>query len=618
MRVHEAATKTRLRRLCAALAVAYLPWAPAALAQEGTEPAAAARAPAPVPDPLAAWQSPGDLEERAYRARIAALQVGIPSFDAPARALLLEDRSSALLPRARAAVVLAPDLPLAQSALANALLWEAHDLPGALAAAARGLRALLRHREARPWLEARGFLALRDVLVLGALCFLAAAAARHARAAAHDLGDGLCRLLPLFARGGLLGVLVLVPAMLGQGLAGTALPLFAIVLCYGGVPERRAAWASIAVMLVGLQVPPLAAARALAMLAPDPVSSAFQTVDAAAGSGAEYARLAFASSSDSLAERGLALDARRAGRLGEAADRYRALVAAGRADAALASNAGNVELALGNTERAVELHEFAVELSASPYALHNLAHAYGQAIRPQAQDGALQRLQRAAPDLAFELTQMQEKLAGGYTLDLPIPTEALRRRAIRSPAARAMTAELRRPLAPGRFGAAAGMSVALLLAAAGLARAASRQFGHSGACRGCGGRLCPRCDAVAPKRTLCAACQRLFEKPETADPERRVRRLAELEQRSRWIARARLAASLGVPGAAGLLAGRVWLGLAGALAGVAAWAPAPALADPLAAGAAGSLAFAVGRAGCFALYAAIVAAALRPHPEGTR
>lgn len=616
MYVENGAAKSPLRRLRAALALACLLLAPAAFAQGQT--GAEVWTAAAVPDPLAAWSAAGHLEERAERARVVALQVGVPSFDAPARALVLEDPGTERLPRTRAAVTLAPDLPLAQSALAGALLWESHDLFGALAAAGRSLSALVRHREARPWLEARGWMALRNVLVLGALCFLAGLAARHARSAAHDLGDGISRTLPLFARGGLLGALVLLPALLGQGLSSLALPLFAIVLCYGAAPERRAAWVSVAVLLAGVQLPPAAAARALAALAPDPVSSAYQSVEAAAGSEGENARLTYASASDPLAARGLALEARRSGRLQEAAERYRALLAAGGVDAALASNAGNVELALGNTERAVGLQEFAAELSASPLVLHNLAHAYGQAIRPQAQDGALQRLQRTAPDLAFELTQIQEKLSGGYTLDLPMPNDALRVRALAKSGVRALTADLRRPVAPGRFGSGVGLSVAAVLAAAMLARSASRQFGHSGACRGCGGRLCPRCDGVAPTRTLCAACKRLFEKPETADPERRVRRLAELEMRSRWLSRGRLAVSLVVPGAAGLVSGRVWLGLAGALAGVAALAPIPALPDPLAAGAAGALAFALLRVACLAAYAAIIVASIRPRAEAAQ
>jgi len=201
--------------------------------------------------------------------------------------------------------------------------------------------------------------------------------------------------------------------------------------------------------------------------------------------------------------------------------------------------------------RAVELLERAAQLSASPMVLYNLSYAYGQAIRPRAQDETLQRLQRIAPALAFDLMEIQEKLAGGFTLDLPLPVATLRARAAQARALDGVAFELRRSVAPGVVGAAPVATLAAFLVAAALARATAGRFRRSGACRRCGGRLCPRCDGAASGSKLCAACQRLFERPETADPERRVRRLAELERRALWLSRARLAASVALPGAAG-------------------------------------------------------------------
>jgi tetratricopeptide (TPR) repeat protein len=602
-----------------AAAAAPAPEVPSAVAPTAEIVVSHPRVVDPAPDPLAAWSGAGDLATRADRAHQAALEVGVPSFDAPARALLLDPQPSAgALERARAATIVAPRLPLAQAALASALLWESHDVGGATAAAWRALEALGEHPEARPWLEANGLLVLRNALFFGGLAFLAGLAALHARAAAHDLGDRVSRALPGFARTALLGLAVLAPAILGQGLLGLALSCFTIALCYGSRGERRTAWVAATLLLVGFALGSRGAARAALVFEPDPAASAFRLVEGGMASQGERLRLESASPSDELAARALALLARREGRLAEAAQRYETLLASGHTDASLANNAGNVWLAVGNVDRAVARYELAAQLGASPVVLYNLAYGYGQAIRPSAQDETLQRLQRLDPVLAFDLTQLQAKIAGGFTLDLPMPPAALQSRAASAGAVESVAADLRRPLAPGVLGSDPAFAVAAFVVAAVVAQTASRQFRASSDCRRCGARLCPRCDGVAPARDLCGACHRLFERPETTDPDRRMRRLAELERRFRWLSRARLAASVALPGAAGLLAQRPWLGLAGAVSFCAAVAVALSsrvgVVDPLAAGGAGTLA-AVGLAAlAVGLNAVVCALALQRRP----
>lgn len=623
MHVEVGAAARLLGRSCATLVLAGLLLA-SPRAWPAEEPASEPATPAmptttwvssPTPDPLQAFSGGGDLSARAERAWLAGLQLGAPGFDPAARALLLDAAGGSVVERARSAAVAAPELPLAQAALAGALLGQQHDVTGGLLAVLHAIEALPRHREARLWLEATGFLVARSALFFGAFAFLAGVAALHARAAAHDLGDRVARVLPLFARAGLLGMLVLLPAILGQGIPGVALALFALALCYGGKAERRAAWAAVLLLVVGLELGTRGGARALVALDPDPVASAVQIVEHGMPSRTERARLEYAAGTDPLAARGLALQARREGRLGEAAQRYEALLSPGSTDPTLANNAANVWIALGRADRAVELYELATTLAAPPELLFNLSYGYGQAIRPRAQDQTLQRLQRVAPAFAFDLTQLQSKLAGGFTLDLPLPLDVLRTRAERSEAIPAVASELRRILAPGVLGGAPGVTIAALLAAALGARFAAGRFHRSSACLRCGGRLCPRCDGVVPAREVCTACQRLFERPETADPERRARRLAELEGRTRWLSRARLAASIVLPGAAGLLARRPWLGLAGSLALCAAFACAAyatlGVTDPLAAGGAGVLVFALAQLFCLGAYAGILVLALR-------
>lgn len=602
------ATARRVLRVLLALGMA-LP----SLAAAEEAPVPAPRVADPAPDPLAAWTAPGPLPERAERARLAALQVGIPSFDAPARAMLLDPAIGAPLERARNAVAVAPGLPLAQAALARALLGELR--PGdAVAAAWRALSALPSHPEARFWLEATVALALRDALFFGGLLFLALVALRHGRSAAHDLGDRFAGVLPHFARAGLLGALVLVPSMLGQGLLGLALALVALALSRGDRRERLVALGAGLLLVGGLEAGTRLAARALVAFEPDAVAAAALVIERGTSGAPDLLALEHAQANDPLAARGLAIAARRAGRLQEAAARYDALLDGARGDAVLANNAGNVWMALGDAERAVALYQVADELGGDPVLLYNLSYGYGEAIRPSLQDETLMRLQHRDPELAHALMELQEKLAGGFTLDLPLPRAVFRSRAGLGDGLAATVAELSRPLAPGALGRQPALAMGALLVAALVGRLAAG-YRRSGGCRQCGTRLCPRCDAPSPARDLCTACHRLLRMPETADPERSTRRLAELEQRARTLARIRLAAALFVPGAAGVFAGRPVLGLAGAVLGVAALSfaagPHGLVPDPFAAGGAGSLAFAIGAAGCAVLYAAAVAGSLR-------
>jgi tetratricopeptide (TPR) repeat protein len=574
---------------------------------------------APILDPLATWSRGGDILERAESTRLAALQLGLSGFDPSARSLLLPPQEADSAERARAAVAVAPDLPLARAALARSLLLDDHDVFGALRAAVQTIQSLLRHREARLWLEATGFTVLGNALFFGALLFLVVLCAPKFRAAAHDLGDRIGRVLPLFARAGLLGVLLLVPPLLGQGLLGLGLSLFALAICYGSRAEQRGAWAAAVLLVLGLEIGSLGAARALVALDPDAVSAALNAVSRGVPSRLDHLRLEHASGYDALAARGLAVEARRQGRLREAASRYDGLLASEHADTAVANNAANVALALGDLDRAIALYEQVVDVAPSAVALYNLSYGYGRTIRPRAQDLTLQRLQQQDPSLAFELLQLQSKLPDGFTLDLPLPATALERRADWAEASEAVASDLRRPLAPGLLGAPLAAALALLGTAA-FAHGISRRVRPSRDCSRCGGRVCPRCDGgSAAGQGLCASCRNLFERPETADPERRERRLLELKARQDRVTRGRRVVSWLVPGAAGILVGRPWLGLLGAVSfGFVLAHPALSRAnvvDPLAAGGAGDLAFGGVQALALCVYLVGLLFALRSQPE---
>lgn len=579
--------------------------------------ARASRVRDPAPDPLASWLSHGELQDRALAARLAAFQLGATGFDAAARAMVLDRAAGTPAARARVAVEVSPQLPLSQAALARALATGG-DALGAVGAAARSVAALGVHRDARLWLEAVAALHARDALFFGGLAFLALVALRIARPAGHDLGDRIARLLPSFARAGLLGLLVLLPAILGQGLLGVGVALFALAFARGSRMERRAAVAAAVVLVVGLDAGTRTAAAALLALAPDPVGAAAERIESGLATPSDVAALLRAEASDPLAARMLAVDARRRGRLPEARARYEALLADGRVDAALANNAGNVAMALGDAEAAVAHYELAASLGNHPVSLYNLSYGYGQAIRPSAQDETFRRLQEQDAALATELTTLQATLAGGYTVDLPLPESLLRNRA-GAQRLHPVTAEaLRRGLAPGVLGASPLAAAAAFLAAAVAGRLAAR-FRRSGVCRHCGARTCPRCDAGTASPERCAACDRLLRRPETADPERRERRLAELSERARRLRVVRLAAAAAIPGAAGVFADRPWLGLLGAIAGallLSLCVPGgAALGDPMVAGGAAGLAAVLTVALALAIHALAAVLSLRARPE---
>ena len=118
--MHVAFGAIRCRRFGAALSLAagLLVAAPASPA-EAPSGLSAPRVADPAPDPLAAWSAGDGMTDRADRAHLAGLQVGVPSFDAAARALLLE-RSMSSTERARAATRVAPCfLPTCWASLAN-------------------------------------------------------------------------------------------------------------------------------------------------------------------------------------------------------------------------------------------------------------------------------------------------------------------------------------------------------------------------------------------------------------------------------------------------------------------------------------------------------------------
>jgi hypothetical protein len=529
-----------------------------------------------------AWFAPAlSLEERVSRTRRTSLEFGVWSLDAAARGLLAGSFPGEPLERLEAAVRLAPDLPAIRMAHAREL-WLNGDSPvGALRTAVGALLAIPRHLESALWFSGSGLFVLAVALVVGGLLCIGVAAAFAAPHAAHDLGDALVRGAPTFARVALLAGLLLVPLVLGEGLLGLGAALLAVGTAYGGARQRAVLWLAAAAVVLGAYPVARFAGATLTAFSEDPVAEAAFSAARGFALPSDVARLTAAAEEDVLAVRALALHARREGNMGEADARYQALRG---------------------------------ELSGSPVVLFNLAQAYGRAFQVEDLARTLAAAQEVDGEVVAELTGLQGADPQGFVADLPLPAELMWSRILASGGGEAFAAELRAPLAPGVLGrdwraaALAFGGVALVTALLGSRLRASRW------CSRCGRRLCPRCDPEAEGGELCEACTCLFQQPETTDRALRLARMNALRERERRLDKTAWLASVLIPGAAGLLAGRPLRSLLGALlfavaAASALWRGGVAP-DPLVAGAAAPFAFLGVAVLAMVAYAAVAAVSL--------
>jgi hypothetical protein len=467
------------------------------------------------PPPLAlpaldrAWRDPaGGPAERAARVRAAADALGIVNVEPAARALLVEPGAGRALERAEAAVRVAPDLPAAQLALAQAA-WSEGGGPGAaLAAVRRALAALPRHLESLLWLEATVLTLLFAAALVAGFGWIAVRGGLAARDAAHDLADRLDPNLPGFVRAALLAALVLAPAALGEGALGAALALFALGWWAGDTKQRRAL--GVAAGLLALALGPLsgAAGRALAAPSADPVVLAASAAETGFLDPADAARLERAAAAgDPLAVQALGRRARRLGDL----ERAEALVAPllegeNGSDPRLLNDAAHARLLRGDTAGAIALYRRAIEARPSAELWFNLAQAHMRAIDIEAHEAALDEAQAEDAGRTSELTRRLAE-SDDALVDLPFPVLALRARLVDA-ADPAAGAALRARWAPGVMGRAPWLAPLAFAAAAVLATLLARRRTPSHGCLACGSRLCARCGLGDPRQKVCADCAR--------------------------------------------------------------------------------------------------------------
>ncbi len=541
-----------------------------ALAGLPATPSAAAPDPASLPaDPALvslieqAWLAPApDFAARVARTRRTALELGAWSLDAAARSLAADEWPASELDRTSAAVALAPDLPAAHMRLAQEL-WLTNGEPvTAIRAAIDAMRAIGRHLEASLWFGGTGLFVLAVALVAGGLLAVALAGTAGLAHAAHDFGHLLPFAMPAFACWAGLAAVLALPLALGEGGLGLALALLGVAVIYGGRAQRRAML--VAAVGIGIGAYPLMryAGAALAALPGDPVAQATFAVAHGIATPVEITRLASVADRDPLAARGLAIHARRFGDLARADALYERLLASGAEDVSAQNNAADVQLALGHTERAIELYGLA-KRSESPVVLFNLAQAYGRAFRVEELNQTIAHAQRAGGELVSQLTALQGGSAGGFVADLPPAPSLFWSRAFGPAAGADLAQEFRDHFAPGRLGCdprVFGAAAAGLVLLGGMF-AARIQPSH--ACRRCRERICRRCSPHGTYGDVCDGCYTLFFAPEKTDRGLRAARVEELRQRQQRIGLVHTALSLLVPGAAGQLAERPlrgWLG----------------------------------------------------------
>ncbi len=455
------------------------------------------------------WQAPATpLDRRVERVRAAADALGISDVEPLARALLIDASLGSRSERAAAAARLAPGLPAAQIARAQAAWSGASGMGDALDAVRKALIALPHHFESRLWLEATVLTLLFLAVLAAGLLWIAARGLRAAPHAAHDLSHWIDAGMPDFAKAAAIAASILLPAALGEGVLGVGLALFALGWWAGDTRQRRALAA--AALLVVAALGPLAGAagRSLGSFSADPVVWAAIASESGWIDPAEALRLERANAAgDRLATEVIARRSRRAGDLARAESLSAELLADPRAATpSLLSDAARVRLAAGDVPAAIELYERAIERRPSADLWFNLAQAHVRAIDMDSHAAALAAAQALDPRRASALT---ERLAGSAEtlVDLPLEASALRAR-LRAAGDPATAAALRTWVAPGTVGASPWSTALLFAGLAFAATALARLRTPSRLCSDCRTRLCAHCQSGEPRDGLCAECAR--------------------------------------------------------------------------------------------------------------
>jgi len=531
------------------------------------------------------------LSERVARARAEASRMGMWNAEPAARGLLLADGLGSDVERSRAAVLLAPDLPAAWGALALA-----SPGLGFGPALLRGLAEMERNLDASVWWRATAWHVLAWGLFAGSLLFLVVSAIWLAPTAAHDLSHRLPGQLPAHAWAAVLASVGILPAALGEGLAGLAVGALVVALPWSTRRHRATLLAAGAAALAAVHPVTAESGRWIAALRADPETVAIRDADVGGLARGQRTRLEARAPQDPAASHALALWSKRVGRLGDAQHWLDLASVDESTNPVLLNDAANVRLAAGDSRAAIDFYERAAHARADAAIFFNLAQVHGSRIELTGQEDALEAAHATSEATLRELLQLRgdDRLA----VDLPWPVADLRARLARAADGRAVAAALRRPFGTGRLVAEPLRACGFLLLIVILGSALGRGRIESRVCGACHARRCGRC-AERPA----GACRLCGASGSAASP------LSGVARSVRPLA-LRL-----VPGLAGLVARMPFLGWGAAVAAAlatAAWVErAGVVPDPLAAGALGPLAFTLVSAFLVACWAGSTHASLR-------
>jgi len=499
---------------------------------------------------------------RAAALRRTRLELGLG--DLPAPAVLIAAAGTGEEPEVYSELAreVAPGVPAFQMDHAVAL-WNSGDIGAALLAVGRAGLTVSRSLPAQLWLLENLSFALLIVVLAAPLGFILLAALHVYSHAAHDLGDLLSNHMPTSARYALLGGLLFVPLVFGEGLFGLALALFAVAFIYGGAGQRNSLVMAAVLLVIGLH--PLAQLSSVAanLIDSDPVASSVLQVLGGTGTSADVERLEAAAPEDLAAMHALAYRDRRFGLVESSRVRLEKVISQVPNDVVALANLGNIEKRRGNTDSAIGYYERAAAQKSDATLLFSLSQAYASAFRMEEYEATLIRAQKIDNQAVAGLSSLDD---ASLVADLRFSVSQLIRDRLVS---LALSQDVNRGavaiLAPGRVGSAwyvTGGAFALIVFCSLLL---SKNWSLASICTRCGHRICERCEETVWSEEVCEDCHHLFQYPKATDPSLRMARVQALSEREVRFNRVWLALSLMIPGMAGFSARRPDLSMLGLL-----------------------------------------------------
>lgn len=481
------------------------------------------------------------------------LELGLGDLTIPALVLMRES-SGAEDPSVHAGLArqLAPGVPAIQIAAAKAY-WSAGEVGWATQAAIDALLATTRNLSVKVWLLENLSLLLLTVVLFASLTFIVLAALAVFSHAAHDLGDILSLRTPGFARVAALAACLLVPLVLGEGVLGLALGLFALGFAYGKASQRSMLLLAAVMLVIGIHPLAQLVATTTTIVDQDPLVESTVAVLRGVESRADIERLEAAEGEDLLAIHALAYHDRRHGLPEDSRDRLDSILARAPTDAVALANRGTDEMRRGRTKRAIGDYERAAALLDSPVLLFDLSQGYARAFRMDEYERTLSRAQALDDEQVAALSRFDD---ADLVAELELPEALLVDRFRTLALGQDPDRLIAEALAPGHLGESWPVTVGgfVLVALVGLLFA--RRFDHASLCVRCGHRICTRCEGTVWSEEICEDCHHLFQNPEATDPLLRMARLQTLAERDARRGRIVFIASLLVPGVAGLAARR--------------------------------------------------------------